>query len=36
MNKNLNPLNWTKKKQIIGVAVAIVLIVGFTNVIVNN
>ena len=25
MNKNLNPLNWTKKQQIIGGAVAIVI-----------
>ena len=36
MNKNLNPLNWTKKQQIIGGAVAIVLIGGFTTGIVNH
>ena len=36
MNKNLNPLNWTKKQQIIGGAVAIVLIGGVTTGIVNH
>ncbi|MDT2860546.1 hypothetical protein [Lactococcus lactis] len=36
MNKNLNPLNWTKKQQIIGGAVAIVLIGGATTGIVNH
>ena len=36
MNKNLNPLNWTKKQQIIGGAVAIVLIGGVTTGIVAN
>ncbi|WP_429247419.1 hypothetical protein ACQSL2_01310 [Lactococcus lactis subsp. lactis] len=36
MNKNLNPLNWTKKQQIIGGAVAIVLIGVVTTVIVNH
>ncbi|WP_336270858.1 hypothetical protein [Lactococcus lactis] len=36
MNKNLNPLNWTKKHQIIGGAVAIVLIGGVTTGIVNH
>lgn len=36
MNKNLNPLNWTKKQQIIGGAVAIVLIGGVTIGIVAN
>ncbi|CAJ1223388.1 hypothetical protein LLWA12L8_FAMOGCFE_00646 [Lactococcus lactis] len=36
MNKNLNPLNWTKKQQIIGGAVAIVLIVGVTTGVVNH
>lgn len=36
MNKNLNPLNWTKKQQIIGGAVAIVLIGGITSGIVAN
>ncbi|AWN64895.1 hypothetical protein LL14B4_01295 [Lactococcus lactis subsp. lactis] len=36
MNKNLNPLNWTKKQQIIGAAVAIVLIGGVTTGIVAN
>ncbi|MCT3086994.1 hypothetical protein EFN80_04025 [Lactococcus lactis] len=36
MNKNLNPLNWTKKQQIIGGAVAIVLIGGVTTGIVVN
>ncbi|AUS69148.1 hypothetical protein [Lactococcus lactis] len=36
MNKNLNPLNWTKKQQIIGGAVAIVLIGGVTTRIVAN
>ena len=36
MNKNLNPLNWTKKQQIIGGAVAIVLIGGVTTRVVAN
>ncbi|WP_270249854.1 hypothetical protein [Lactococcus lactis] len=36
MNKNLNPLNWTKKQQIIGGAVAIVLIGVVTTGIVNH
>ena len=36
MNKNLNPLNWTKKQQIIGGAVAIILIGGVTTGIVAN
>jgi peptidoglycan DL-endopeptidase CwlO len=36
MNKNFNPLNWTKKQQIIGGAVAIVLIGGVTTGIVAN
>lgn len=36
MNKNLNPLNWTKKQQIIGGAVAIVLIGGVTTGVVNH
>ncbi|WP_374788110.1 hypothetical protein [Lactococcus lactis] len=36
MDKNLNPLNWTKKQQIIGGAVAIVLIGGVTSGIVAN
>ncbi|WP_282800866.1 hypothetical protein [Lactococcus lactis] len=36
MNKNLNPLNWTKKQQIIGGAVAIALIGGVTTGIVAN
>ena len=36
MNKNLNPLNWTKKQQIIGGVVAIVLIGGVTTGIVNH
>jgi peptidoglycan DL-endopeptidase CwlO len=36
MNKNLNPLNWTKKQQIISGAVAIVLIGGVTTGIVNH
>jgi len=36
MNKNLNPLNWTKKQQIIGGAVAIVLIGVVTTGIVAN
>ena len=36
MNKNLNPLNWTKKQQIIGGAVGIVLIGGVTTGIVAN
>ena len=36
MNKNLNPLNWTKNQQIIGGAVAIVLIGGVTSGIVAN
>ncbi|MDT3324426.1 MAG: hypothetical protein LIR29_01425 [Bacillota bacterium] len=36
MNKNLNPLNWTKKQQIISGAVAIVLIGGVTTGIVAN
>ena len=36
MNKSLNPLNWTKKQQIIGGAVAIVLIGGATTGIVNH
>ncbi|KSU00150.1 hypothetical protein [Lactococcus lactis] len=36
MNKNLNPLNWTKKQQIIGGAVAIVLIGGVTTGVVAN
>lgn len=36
MNKNLNPLNWTKKQQIIGGAVAIMLIGGVTTGIVAN
>lgn len=36
MNNNLNPLNWTKKQQIIGGAVAIVLIGGVTTGIVNH
>ncbi|MDG4982449.1 hypothetical protein OGZ39_12475 [Lactococcus lactis] len=36
MNKNLNPLNWTKKQQIIGGAVAIVLIGSVTTGIVNH
>ena len=36
MTKNLNPLNWTKKQQIIGGAVAIVLIGGVTTGIVAN
>lgn len=36
MNKNFNPLNWTKKQQIIGGAVAIVLIGGVTTGIVNH
>ncbi len=36
MNKNLNPLNWTKKQPIIGGAVAIVLIGGVTTGIVNH
>ena len=36
MNMNLNPLNWTKKQQIIGGAVAIVLIGGVTTGIVAN
>ena len=36
MNKNLNPLDWTKKQQIIGGVVAIVLIGGVTTGIVAN
>ena len=36
MNKNLNPLNWTKKQQIIGGAVVIVFIGGVTTGIVNH
>ena len=36
MNKNLDPLNWTKKQQIIGGAVVIVLIGGVTTGIVNH
>ncbi|MGN8064993.1 hypothetical protein ACTCUF_00355 [Lactococcus lactis] len=36
MSKNLNPLNWTKKQQIIVGAVAIVLIGGVTTGIVNH
>ncbi|MCT0032963.1 hypothetical protein TolaII67_12830 [Lactococcus lactis subsp. lactis] len=36
MNKNLNHLNWTKKQQIIGGVVAIVLIGGVTTGIVNH
>lgn len=36
MNKNLNPLNWTKKQQIIGGTVEIVLIGGVTTGIVNH
>ncbi|KSU01821.1 hypothetical protein [Lactococcus lactis] len=36
MNKNLNPLNWTKKLQIIGGAVAFVLIGGATTGIIAN
>ena len=36
MTKNLNPLNWTKKQQIIGGAVAIFLIGGATTGIVNH
>ncbi|GFO51982.1 MULTISPECIES: hypothetical protein [Lactococcus] len=36
MNKNLNPLNWTKKQPIIGGAVAIVLIGGVTTGIIAN
>lgn len=36
MNKNLNPLNWTKQQQIIGGAVAIVLIGVVTTGIVNH
>ena len=36
MNKNLNPLNWTKKQQIIGGAVTIVLIGGVTTGVVAN
>ena len=36
MNKNLNPLNWTKKQQIIGGAVVIVLIGGVTTGVVAN
>ncbi|MET4548770.1 hypothetical protein [Lactococcus lactis] len=36
MNKNFNPLNWTKNQQIIGVAVAISLIGGVTTGIVAN
>ena len=36
MSKNLNPLNWTKKQQIIGGAVALVLIgVVTTGIVVN-
>ena len=36
MNKNLNPLNWTKKQQIIGGVVAIALIGGVTTGVVAN
>ena len=36
MNNNLNPLNWTKKLQIIGGAVAFVLIGGATTGIIAN
>ena len=36
MNKNLNPLNWTKKQQIISGAIAVVLIGGVTTGIVAN